>query len=81
VKTIRNKTFKPLQDHVLRWQGAAPRTGEERAGADSALEQKSILALVKAETIEILDGGPSHVAGADTTSAGRTRSRAVIGRR
>jgi len=58
------------QDHVFRRQGPAPRPGQERAGAGLALEQKSILALVKAATIEILDGGPAHVAGADTTSAG-----------
>jgi hypothetical protein len=70
VKTIRNKTFKPLK--ITFSGGKVLHLGPGRSGQvpDSALEQKSIQALVKAATIEILDAGPSHVAGADTTSGG-----------
>ena len=70
MKTIRNKTFKPLK--IKFSGGKVLHLGPGRTGQvpDSALEQKSIQALVKAATIEILNAGPSHVAGADTTSGG-----------
>ncbi len=70
MKTIRNKTFKPLK--IAFSGGKVLHLGPGRSGQvpDSAIEQKSIQALVKAATIEILDGGPSHVAGSDTTSGG-----------
>jgi hypothetical protein len=70
VKTIRNKTFKPIK--MTFSAGKVLHLGPGRTGQvpDTALGQKSFQALVKAGTIEILDAGPTHVAGADTTSAG-----------
>ncbi len=70
MKTIRNKTFKPLK--LTFSGGKVLHLGPGKTGQvpDTALDQKSIQSLLKADTIEVLDGGPEHVAGADTTSGG-----------
>ncbi len=70
MKTIRNKTFKPLK--LTFSGGKVLHLGPGKTGQipDGALDQKSVQALLKAATIEILDGGPAHVQGADTTSGG-----------
>jgi hypothetical protein len=70
VKTIRNKTFKPLK--ISFSGGKVLHLGPGKTGQlpDTALDQKSVQALIKEATIEILDGGPLHVAGADTTAGG-----------
>jgi hypothetical protein len=70
VKTIRNKTFKPLK--LTFSGGKVLHLGPGKTGQipDTALEQKSIQSLLKDATIEILDGGPAHGAGTDTTAGG-----------
>ena len=70
MKTIRNKTFKPLK--LTFAAGKVLHLGPGKTGqvADSAIEQKSFQALVKAGSIEVLDGGQAHGGGGDTTSAG-----------
>jgi len=70
VKTIRNKTVKPLK--ITFSAGKVLHLGPGKTGQipDSALELTSIQNLVKGAKLEILDGGPAHVAGSDTTSGG-----------
>jgi hypothetical protein len=70
VKTIRNKTFKPLR--ITFSGGKVLHLGPGKTGQvpDAAIDQKSIQALVRQETIEVLEGGDAHVAGSDTTSGG-----------
>lgn len=70
MKTIRNKTFKPLK--LTFSGGKVLHLGPGKTGQipDTALEQKSIKSLLKDATIEILDGGPAHGAGTDTTAGG-----------
>ena len=70
MKTIRNKTFKPLK--LTFSGGKVLHLGPGKTGQvpDAALDQKSVQALIKASTIEILDGGPAHIEGADTSSGG-----------
>ncbi len=60
MKTIRNKTFKPLK--LTFSGGKVLHLGPGRTGQvpDTALAQKSIQALIEAATIEVLDGGPGH---------------------
>ena len=70
MKTIRNKTFKPLK--ISFSGGKVLHLGPGKTGQipDGALGQKSIQALLKAATIEVLDGGPAQVPGSDTSAAG-----------
>lgn len=70
MKTIRNKTFKPLK--ITFSGGKVLHLGPGRTGQlpDSALDRASVRTLIKDGAIEILDGGPAHVAGSDTTSGG-----------
>ncbi len=70
MKTILNKTFKPLK--ITFSGGKVLHLGPGKTGQipDAALDQNSIQALVKSATIEVLDGGPAHVQGADTSSGG-----------
>ena len=60
MKTIRNKTFKPLK--LTFSGGKILHLGPGKTGQvpDTALEQKSIQALIRAATIEVMDGGPAH---------------------
>ena len=70
MKTIRNKTFKPVK--LTFSDGKVLHLGPGKTGQipDTALERKSVKALIEAETIEVLDGGPSQIQGADTSSGG-----------
>ena len=70
MKTIRNKTFKPLK--LTFSGGKVLHLGPGKTGQipDGAIDQKSIQTLLRAATIEVLDGGPSQVPGADTSAGG-----------
>ena len=70
MKTIRNKTFKPLR--IAFSGGKVLHLGPGKTGQipDGALDQKAIQALLKSATIEILDGGPVQAPGADASAAG-----------
>ena len=70
MKTIRNKTFKPLK--ISFSGGKVLHLGPGKTGQipDAAIDQRSIQTLLKAATIEVLDGGPANVPGADTSSGG-----------
>jgi hypothetical protein len=70
VKTIRNKTFKPLK--ISFSGGKVLHLGPGKTGQipDAALDQRSIQTLLKAATIEVLDGGPASVPGSDTSAGG-----------
>ncbi len=60
MKTIRNKTFKPIK--ITFSGGKVLHLGPGKTGQvpDAAVAQKSILALIQAAIIEVLDGGQSH---------------------
>ncbi|HKB07024.1 MAG TPA: hypothetical protein VKF61_01955 [Candidatus Polarisedimenticolia bacterium] len=70
MKTIRNKTFKPLK--LTFSGGKVLHLGPGKTGQipDGALEQKSIQSLLKDAAIEILDGGPAHGPGTDASASG-----------
>ena len=70
MKTVRNKTFKPLK--LTFSGGKVLHLGPGKTGQvpDSALDQKSFKGLLEAGTIEVLDAGPSHAAGSDANAAG-----------
>jgi len=69
VKTILNKTYRPLR--ITFAGGKVLHLGPGKSGQipDAAVEQKSVQALLKNATIEIFDDGGSHVQGAPAPGA------------
>lgn len=60
MKTIKNKSFKPLK--LTFSGGKVLYLGPGKTGQipDAAILQKSIQALIGAATLEVMDGGPAH---------------------
>ena len=63
MKTIRNKTFKPLK--LTFSGGKVLHLGPGKTGQvpDTALQRRSIQELVRTAAIEVMDGGPAHSQG------------------
>ncbi len=69
MKTILNKTYRPLK--ITFAGGKVLHLGPGKSGQipDAALEQKSVQALLKTATIEVLDDGAPHAQGAPAPGA------------
>lgn len=60
MKTIRNKTFRPLK--LTFSGGKVLHLGPGKTGQvpDTALQRRSIQELIRAAVLEVMDGGPAH---------------------
>jgi len=69
MKTVLNKTYRPLK--ITFAGGKVLHLGPGKTGQvpDSALEEKSLQALLKASTIEVLGGGATHAQDASGSGA------------
>ncbi len=79
MKTVLNKTYRPLK--ITFAGGKVLHLGPGKTGQvpDSALEEKSLQALLKGSAIEILDGGATHAQ--DSSGSGAAPREVTRGHR